>query len=866
MSALGGMLFIPRAAADDNIDTVDTAEMAVMDSIAVEPVAELSPEEKLDKALESYKELKFLKAEGEAPEVSAPKAYDCFIDAKEAIEVLPAESKEWLQVKEMLRDVRREILQGAFAYSKAGDQPSLTKFAQGYIDISLMDAFKNDPAEIDAATLAMLSYISASGAYNSKEYEKAIDYFKSYLSTGDDKQREQVYIFMTQSCLQSCQWDLGITTAEEAMTIYPNQKHIPLVAMQICIDGSRGEHLQKFLTMALEQSPTDERLLDTQGKLYEDAGDYEKALGIYNTLDQIKPNSLSTAKHIGLCYYNQAVDFYNQAINKDDEKTAGKLRRKAKNYFASAADKFREVLVSAPTAVPYLRSLGVCYLCLEDKYNFEKINERLRLLKEDPLAEVFMPPSMTYNGDGKENFATSQGSALKDAPSYSDYGRQYISERLQTWAEKGEFERLDDFQNRVNQNTILAEYEKLNKEAAAKYIEEYSSRLRINDLRLEPYDATNEVFKIVSSFGPVFIRVPLKNGEAEQFKNNWKNIRFQNTKFFIDDDSVRISEITFLASNGKRYEFNNAKSVNYNVPRIDLDLASIVNNANAGSGSARNQANDNRIYIGAKSDVDENIPLAKHSAKNTLALIIANENYKRVSKVPFAFADGFTFSQYCTKAFGIPDNNVTFCRDASLAEIYEAMDDLSRKAKVIGPQCEVIVYYAGHGLPDENTKDAYLLASDANPTNSRTWYKLSDFYSALNDLNASSVMVFLDACFSGAERSEREGATIMAAAGARGAVIKAKEAAPKGNMFVLTAASGNETALPYTEKNHGLFTYFMLKKFQDSKGTMSLKELSDYVTKQVSDHSNFVIKKPQTPSVITSGKMSSQWKSKKIGQ
>lgn len=321
--------------------------------------------------------------------------------------------------------------------------------------------------------------------------------------------------------------------------------------MQICIDGGRGEHLQKFLTQALEAAPTDQRLLDIQGKLYEDAGEYEKALGVYNTLDELRPNALSTAKHIGLCYYNMAVGFFNEAITQSDEKAAGRLRRRAKNYFASAADKFREVLASAPTSVPYLRSLGVCYLCLEDKYNFEKINERLMLLKEDPLADVFMPPPMTYSGNGELNYAQSQGSALIDAPSYSTFGREYITSRLGSWAKKGEFERLEDYTARVNDATIRGEYDRLKKEAADKYLAEYSTRLRINDLHLEPYDASNEVFRITSSFGPILVRVPLKNGEAEAFKDNWKSIRFQNPRFFIDDDSVRIAEITFLAANGK---------------------------------------------------------------------------------------------------------------------------------------------------------------------------------------------------------------------------------------------------------------------------------------------------------------------------
>lgn len=829
---------------------------------AAEP-EEITPDSLLNKALETFKELKFLKFEGEPLDVVSPKAYQTFTDGCEAIAVQIPDSREWHQVKEVLRDTQRDLLSAAFFYSKAGNQAEMTRYAQAFLDVALLDAFKDEAVDLDSETLAMIAYISASGAYNEKNYERAIDYFKIYLTTGDDKQREQVYIFMAQSCLQAGQWDLGIATAEEALKIYPSQKHILLIGMQMCIDGGRGEHLQKFLSRALELNPADERLLDIQGKLFEDAGEYEQALGVYNTLDQLRPNSLSTAKHIGLCYYNQAVDFFNQAINQSDEKTAARMRRRAKNYFASAADKFREVLESAPTAVPYLRSLGVCYLCLEDKYNFEKINERLRLLREDPLAEVFMPPSMTYNGDGKENFATSQGSALKDAPSYSTFGRDYITSRLGTWAKKGEFEKMEDYNERVNQTTIRAEYDKLKKEAAQKYMDEYSTRLRINDLTLQPYDATNEVFKIVSSYGPVYLRVPLKNGEAEQFKDNWKTVRFQNPKFFIDDDSVRIAEITFLAANGKRYDFNNAKAINYSVPDIAIDFSSII--ATPASGSER-RGDSGKVYIAAKSDVDENIPETKKKAGNKLALVIANENYKNVSKVPSAFADGFAFSEYCRKTLGIPEGNLSFCSDASLAEIYDAMSDLQRKAGVIGPEAEVIVYYAGHGLPDENSKEAYLLASDANPTNSRTWFKLSDFYQTLSDLNARSVMVFLDACFSGAERSDREGATIMGKTGARGAVIKAKEAAPKGNMFVLTAASGNETALPYAEKNHGLFTYFLLKKIQDTKGNVTLKELSDYVIKQVSHQSNFVNKKPQTPTAVTSGRMTEMWKSKKLVQ
>ncbi|MEZ3521227.1 MAG: hypothetical protein K1V78_07005 [Muribaculaceae bacterium] len=82
--------------------------------------------------------------------------------------------------------------------------------------------------------------------------------------------------------------------------------------------------------------------------------------------------------------------------------------------------------------------------------------------------------------------------------------------------------------------------------------------------------------------------------------------------------------------------------------------------------------------------------------------------------------------------------------------------------------------------------------------------------------------------------------------------------------FSFSAASGEETALPYVEKNHGMFTYYLLKKLQESKGGATLRELSDYVIKNVKHQSNFVNNKPQTPTVRVSGRMESMWNSKKL--
>ena len=117
---------------------------------------------------------------------------------------------------------------------------------------------------------------------------------------------------------------------------------------------------------------------------------------------------------------------------------------------------------------------------------------------------------------------------------------------------------------------------------------------------------------------------------------------------------------------------------------------------------------------------------------------------------------------------------------------------------------KLVVYYAGHGLPDEASGDAYLLPVDGYGSDLTTCYNLNDFYAALGAMSLSQVVVLMDACFSGSLRGDGM------LASARGVAIKAKGSESKGNMVVLSAAQGDETAYPLDGQHHGMFTYYLL--------------------------------------------------------
>jgi uncharacterized caspase-like protein len=179
-------------------------------------------------------------------------------------------------------------------------------------------------------------------------------------------------------------------------------------------------------------------------------------------------------------------------------------------------------------------------------------------------------------------------------------------------------------------------------------------------------------------------------------------------------------------------------------------------------------------------------------------------------------------------------------------------------ASAFAGQAKIIFYYAGHGMPNEADKSAYLLPVDGFSSDYETAIKLEDLYNRLTASPSQSVTVFLDACFSGSVRDDGM------LANARGVRIAPQNDVLKGNIIVFTAATGNETAYPYKEKQHGLFTYFLLKKLQETKGDVDCETLSNYIRENVKQQSIIVNQKSQTPQVNSSNSLQNTWQSIKL--
>lgn len=255
-----------------------------------------------------------------------------------------------------------------------------------------------------------------------------------------------------------------------------------------------------------------------------------------------------------------------------------------------------------------------------------------------------------------------------------------------------------------------------------------------------------------------------------------------------------------------------------------------------------------------KVSVDANIPITSNKNPNLFVLILSAEEYvePNISNADFANNDGLVFKDYCLKTLGIPEENIHFKKNVTLSQIQAEIRWLKAISKEFGDKASAIVYYSGHGYPDEITHQAYLLPSDGQIYDTNGGYSLSTLYSELGDLPLKYSIVLLDACFSGLKKSVAGGML----SSTRGIAIKPSKEAIHGNVIVLSATTSNNVAYPDPKNDHGLFTYHLLEKLQQTKGNVTFQELCDYVIKKVRESSTIKYTSTQIPCVEASKDLS----------
>lgn len=199
---------------------------------------------------------------------------------------------------------------------------------------------------------------------------------------------------------------------------------------------------------------------------------------------------------------------------------------------------------------------------------------------------------------------------------------------------------------------------------------------------------------------------------------------------------MALAEVAFTVPGGKTYRYSNAASLQYTMAEVSYNFdpieIAVPETTAPGGRSADGEPGDRDA---GKSDVDVNIPQGRTTRDRTFAVIIANENYTKLSSVVYALNDGKTFGQYCRQTLGLPETNIRYYGDATYGTMLAAMSDIKKIATAYEGDIEVLFYYAGHGAPDEQ-QEAYLMPVDAYGVGGEACYSLARLYKELGGLGA----------------------------------------------------------------------------------------------------------------------------------
>ena len=269
--------------------------------------------------------------------------------------------------------------------------------------------------------------------------------------------------------------------------------------------------------------------------------------------------------------------------------------------------------------------------------------------------------------------------------SFTYFAQEKIMKEIEAWQKKKEYETSAQWQARVTEANRAKKVQEFTDRAKQEYIAKYTKGADAKALACNVgyYDADYGVFPITDEkFGTFYASVP--QAEAQNFKNNFSSVKIT-PEYGIKNDQIGVIAATFTLGD-KVYRsaenFGNAgadKDIAINLPPLQVNL----------SGESSQQTVPT---VKIDNSIDLQIPQTTASNTNTFAVIIGNENYTQVAKVPYANNDAKVFAAYCRKTLGLPEKNVKVYTDATFGTILEAMNNISAIAKAFNGDLNVIFY------------------------------------------------------------------------------------------------------------------------------------------------------------------------------
>jgi hypothetical protein len=367
---------------------------------------------------------------------------------------------------------------------------------------------------------------------------------------------------------------------------------------------------------------------------------------------------------------------------------------------------------------------------------------------------------------------------------------------------------------------------------------DYDTLLKVNLSKIS-FDRNSPIISIISpEYSEDFLRtedhIITIIGNATD-DNGIASIKLNDKKIPMDDD----------------YNFLIKYKLNFGLNNVDIIAVDLFGNTSSKELIIyRDEIIEQEVNF---SDVD--IPLKTTNRNNAIAVVFGIEEYQYAPNVSNAYNDAEIMREYLISTFGLKRDNIYFRYNerATKGEFDKVFSENGWITKNSDKDSDIYIFYAGHGIASTDDGSAYLIPNDIDPNYASTGYSLNELYQNLSEIKSKSTTIILDACFSGVSRENE-----MLLADSRPISIEVKQGLIPKNLNVFTASSGNEISSGYSQKMHGLFTYYFLKGLnknadQNNDKKITYGEMEKYLKEKVSSQAK-KMGREQNPQLHTSDK------------
>ncbi|MCR5364242.1 MAG: tetratricopeptide repeat protein [Bacteroidales bacterium] len=256
------------------------------------------------------------------------------------------------------------------------------------------NASKDFEKSADVYATAPLSMVDTNSVYNAAlcamavpDYDRAEKFYKKCYDLGYYSESGDVFSRLADIRMHAGDTVKAASYLEEGFTKFPQSQGILIGLINYYIGKGDGtDRLFELIGKAKENEPNNASLYYVEGNIYNQLGDFDKAVAAYDECSKINPDYEYGFIGKGIMYYNRAVDIQNKANEEYDDAKYNALVKEFEAALKGCIEPFMKAFEVTkdesikPTIAEYLKNAFFRFReeSPENQANYEKFEKIAR--------------------------------------------------------------------------------------------------------------------------------------------------------------------------------------------------------------------------------------------------------------------------------------------------------------------------------------------------------------------------------------------------------------------------------------------------------------------------------------------------------